>query len=78
MRKLVAMGYIMEGVILTLTPFFYVTKVTEDISTVFDETVIRLNNYLWIPRFMLPPMDSFLMVVGPETYMVDLYIGNFL
>ena len=78
MRKLVAMGYIMEGVILTLTHFFYVTKVTEDISTVFDETVIRLNNYLWIPRFMLPPMDSFLMVVGPETYMVDLYIGNFL
>ena len=70
--KLVARGYIIEGVILTLTSLFSVTKVTEDICMVFDATVSGLNNYLSETHFMLPSMRSLLMMVGPETHMVDL------
>ena len=52
-RKLVARGYITEGVILVPTSFFYVPKVTEDICMVFDSTVSRVNDYPWAPKFML-------------------------
>ena len=39
MRKLVARGYITEGVILELTLLFYVPKEKDDICMVFDATV---------------------------------------
>ena len=50
MSKLVARGYITEGVILTLTPFSFVTKGTDDIHMVFDATVSGLNDYLRDPK----------------------------
>ena len=62
MSKLVAVGYITEVVILTLTYFFSVPIVTYGIRMVFDANVIRLNNYLWYTNFMLLSMVSFLMM----------------
>ena len=76
MRKLVAEGYITEGFILVLTYFFSMPKVTENIRTVFDTTVSVLSNYFWSPNFMLPTIVSFLMMVGTETHMVDLDVGE--
>ena len=73
--KLVSRGYIMEGVILALTSFFAVPKGIDDIHMVFDATVSGLNNSLCDPNFTLPSMGSFLMMVGPETHVVDIDVG---
>ena len=53
MSKLVARGYISEGVNLKLTSLFSVLKGTEGIRMVFDATVIVINDYMWITNFML-------------------------
>ena len=66
MSKLVARGYITEVVTLTLKSFFSVPKGTYDIRVVFDATVSGLNDYIWAPKFMLPPMGSLLMMVSPK------------
>ena len=68
-------GYITEGVILTLTSFFSMSKLTEEINMVLDTTVRRLNSYLWDKKIMLPSMGSLLIMVGPDTYMVNLDVG---
>ena len=47
MRKLVARGYIKEGVTLALTSFFSVPNGINDVRMVFDATVSGLNDYLW-------------------------------
>ena len=52
MRKLVARGYITEGVILTLASFFSVPKGTHGIFMVFDATVSGIKDFLWDPNFM--------------------------
>ena len=54
MRILVARAYITEGVILKLTPFFYVPKGTYDIHMLFDEMVSGLNDSIWDKKFMFP------------------------
>ena len=43
---------------------------------VFDATVSGLNNTLWDPNFILPSMGIFLMMVGLETHMDNLYAGG--
>ena len=75
MRELVARGYITEGIILALTSLFYVPKGTDDIGTVFDATVSGIKNSLWDPNVMLPSTGSLIMMVGPDTHMVDIYVG---
>ena len=74
--KLVARGYITEVVILALTSFFTVPKVTDGIRMVFDATEIGINNSLWDPNFMLLSMFIFLMMVGLYRYMIDLDVGE--
>ena len=75
MRKLVFRGYITEGVILVLTSFFSVTRLTGGILTVFDATVNGLNDSMWDPECMFLSMGSLIMIVGPETHMVNIYVG---
>ena len=65
MIKLVARIYITKGVIISLTSFFYVPKVTDDIIILFDATVSGLNDYMWYPNFMLKSMGSLLVIVVP-------------
>ena len=72
MGKFVSMGYITEVVILALTSFFSMPKVTEDIRMVFYATVSILNYSLWDPNLVFPSMGSLLILVGPEMHMVDL------
>ena len=73
MRKLFSRIYITEGVILVLTSFFSVPKVTYDVRMVFISNMIILNNSMWDPNFMLSSIGSFLMMVGPEKHMFNLY-----
>ena len=61
--------------LLYLTSLLSVTKVTEDIRMVFDGTVSVINNYLRAPNFILPSMGIFIMMVVPETHMVNLDVG---
>ena len=56
--------------------FFSVTKGTDDIRMVFDVTMSGFNDYLWAPNFMLPSIGSFIMMVGMETHMVDIDVGE--
>ena len=72
MSKLVSRGYIIEVVILALASLLYVPKGTYDIRMEFDATVSRINDSLWASNFIFPSMGSLLMMVGPETYMVDI------
>ena len=76
MRKLVSRGYITEVFILALKSFFSLPKGTYYISMVFDTTVSGLNYYLWSPKFMLPSMGSLLMIVGLETQMFNINVGE--
>ena len=76
MSKLVARGYITEGVILALTYLLSVPKVTDDIRMVFDATMSGINDSLWDSKCMLPSMGIFLMMVGSETHMFDLDVGE--
>ena len=62
--------------ILALASLFYVTKAIKYIHMVFDATVRNLNDFLWGLEFMLPPMGSLLIMVGPKTHMVDLDSGE--
>ena len=75
MSKLVARGYIMEGVILGLTSLLSVPKQTSDIRMVFDATVSKIKNSLWDTKSIFPPMGSLIMMVGPYTHMVNLDVG---
>ena len=52
MSKLVARGYITEGVILAFTSFFSFPKSTEYIRMVFDNTVSGLKDSLWATNFI--------------------------
>ena len=76
MSKLVARGYITEGVILANTSFFSVPNGINNIYMVFDATDSGIYDSLWAPNFMLSSMGSLLMMVGPETHMDDLDIGE--
>ena len=38
------------------------------------QTLIKLNNSLWGPNFIFPSMGIFLMMFGPDTHMVNLYV----
>ena len=54
----------MEEMILSLTSFFYMPKVKDDILMVFDATISGLNDSLWDPNFMLLSMVILLIMVG--------------
>ena len=63
------------GVVLALNFSFSVPKVTDDMHVVFDSNIIRINDSLWSPNFILKVMGSLLTMVGLETNMVDLDVG---
>ena len=75
LRKLVFMYHMEGGVVLALNFSFSVPKVTDDMHVVFDSNIIRINDSLWSPNFILKVMGSLLTMVGLETNMVDLDVG---
>ena len=52
--------YISEGIVLSLTDFFYVKKGDYDIRVVYDLTALGLNDAFCAPAFWIPLVGNVL------------------
>jgi hypothetical protein len=68
--------YIGAAFVRSLTSFFAVPKGLEDIRMVYDGTISGLNDCIWVPRFVLPTIETHLRSVDEETYMADVDVGD--
>jgi hypothetical protein len=68
--------YITPGFVKSLTAFFSVPKGEEDVRIVCDGTVSGLNDSIWVPRFLLPTIETHLRAVDEETFMADADVGE--
>ena len=69
-------GYIVSGLVRSLTTYFQVPKGAEDLRMVYDGTSSGLNRALWSPAFWLPTPDTALRQVTFYTYCVDIDLGE--
>lgn len=69
-------GYIISGLVLSLTSYFCVPKGEGDIRMVYDGTKSGLNEVLWVPSFSLPDIGTLLSKVEENTWMCDIDIGD--
>jgi len=76
LENVMAKGYITQGSVSSLTSFFTVPKVKEDIRLVYDASRSGLNKVLWAPSFPLPSVDTLTDMVEPTTWMADLDMGE--
>ena len=75
-RKVVDLGYLGEGHVLSLTGFFAVSKGSSDIRVVYDATQCGLNDSLWAPNFFIPSVDSLLATMKFDTWSADVDLGD--
>jgi len=68
--------YIAPGYVVSLTAFFPVPKGDDDIRMVYDGSVSGLNDSMWVPRFVLPTIQTHLRAVEEQTYMADVDVGE--
>jgi hypothetical protein len=68
--------YIGAAFVKSLTAFFAVRKGTDDIRMVYDGTISGLNDSIWVPRFILPTLETHLRAVDEGTYMADVDVGD--
>lgn len=68
--------YIAPGQVESLTAFFGVKKSDTDIRPVYDGSVSGLNDSIWMPRFVLPTIQTHLRQVEAGTFMCDLDVGE--
>jgi hypothetical protein len=68
--------YIAPGKVVSLTAFFGVKKGENDVRPVYDGSVSGLNDCIWMPRFVLPTIQSHLRQVEAGTFMCDLDVGE--
>lgn len=74
--KIRTRGYVKPGRVKSLIKFFAVPKGKSDIRMVYDGTASGFNDSVWVPNFGLPTVDTLLRGTGPNTWMVDLDIGE--
>jgi hypothetical protein len=67
--------YIGPGLFKSLTTFNGVPKL-DDTRMVYDTSISGLNDAVWVPRFVLPTINTHLRSVGPSTYMGDIDVGE--
>jgi hypothetical protein len=68
--------YIRSAFVRSLTAFFAVPKGSDDIRMVYDGTISGLNDAIWVPRFILPTLESHLRAVDETTFMADVDVGD--
>jgi hypothetical protein len=68
--------YIQTGTVDSLASFFSVPKGDTDVRMVYDGTKSGLNDSLWAPWFAMSTIDMHLQIMGPETFMGDIDIGD--
>ena len=71
-----AKGYLDNGDVHVLVPFFYVPKGDQDVRFVYDRSKSGLNNKMWAPSFPVPNVNSLLRLQEPGTWNVDLDVGE--
>jgi hypothetical protein len=64
--------YIAAGPVDSLTAFFAVKKGDDDVCPVYDSSVSGLNDSIWMPRFVLPTIQTHLCQLEAGTFMCDL------
>ena len=69
-------GYLRKGRVKSLINYFAVPKGTNDVRMVYDGTACGFNDAVWVPNFGLPTINTLLRGTGPNTWMVDLDIGD--
>jgi hypothetical protein len=69
--------YVQPGFVKSLTSFFSVPKGDDDVRMVYnDGTVSGLNDSIWVPRFLLPTIESHLRAVDEGMHMADVDGGE--
>jgi hypothetical protein len=68
--------YIAPGFVISLTAFFHVPKGEDDIRMVYDGSVSGLNDAMWMPRFVLPTLNTHLRSVEAGTFLADIDVGE--
>ena len=69
-------GYVKPGRVKSLIRFFAVPKGNSDIRMVYDGTASGFNNSVFISNFGLPTIETLLRGTDPDSWMVDLDIGD--
>lgn len=75
-NKVRKMGYIVQGVVRSLTHYFSVEKGLTDIRMVYNGSSSGLNSALWAPHFSLPTVTQELRSIVQGTHMADRDIGD--
>ena len=78
MGKILIRGYLTGEIVLSLTSFFLVQKVTEEIWMGFDDTVIILNKQLWYSNLIISVVGNLIITVVHDTHMVYFDLGGML
>ncbi len=69
-------GRLPWGEPLSLLPYFYIPKGTDDIRVVYNGTVCGLNEIIWVPTFALPTVAMHLRSICVGSYMGDVDAGE--
>ena len=69
-------GYVEDGPITSLMPFFHVPKGIDDIRMVYDGSASGLNDMLWAPWFSLPTVATLIRSLEPGYSMSDNDLGE--
>ena len=75
--SMISKSYLETGRVNTFLHYFAVPKGDSDIRVVFDGTSCGLNECLWSPNFFFPTAKNASELLGFETWMVDVYFGEF-
>jgi hypothetical protein len=62
-----AKRYITAAFVMSLTSFFSVPKGEDDIRMVYNGTESGSNDSIWVPRFILPTLETHLRAVDEST-----------
>jgi hypothetical protein len=76
LQKVRKRGYVRQGFVKSLIRYFAVPKGNTDIRMVYDGTASGFNDSVFVPTFGLPTVETLLRGTGPDTWMVDLDIGD--
>jgi hypothetical protein len=68
--------YIAAGQVDLLTAFFDGKKGDDDGRPVYDSSVSRLNDSIWMPQFVLPTIQTHICQVEAGTFMCSLDVGE--
>jgi hypothetical protein len=76
LKKVRERRYIAEEYVVLLTAFFPVEKGDDDIRMVYDGSVSGLYGAMWVPRFVLPAINTHCRAIEEQTFMADVDVGE--